>query len=889
MLRTHTAILVPTVSSTLVLDEETSVLLRLNTLLNQSGLHLPTTSTQLHIMPENVHILSSENVAFFSHHARLFVSHKAVQCDFSALCDVLWSHVKRLGTVLDNFLRSSLDEGTRLQETVLNQLTPHVVFLGNVFNILHHIEEPFARREVRSAVNIVQQDVEMAVRVAMKVLRVLDNVIRNMRQNETATIKMFLREAELCLARTELCAASITTRDSVDLSPVLTFLNSDLTWRLSGVGEVLTAAYCEAVCRLIRVILSRKNDFVGVEEVATQLLLHRLADRPPFDWGVFQCLYVFNNTGKLSVGAPTPQYGLLRYMSIVQLCLESLFSSDESWTKALRRLGERALRQLNQKRQMLSFFQVLVLAAVEGMPEADFADDAQLQRRATTTRLIAGDGETRVLHSNFLRILLAHGFTVLHMRHSALSQASVFLLFRAIVEQLFQLPSVESGDMTALTDLLLVPPVMTERIFQLIVDAAAADNKIACEVLAEVRQITKTIYVANTLQCASLLSTKRMPLPLQRLSVFIMGLLFKFFDSEAFLSSTDRFIALESLGRVFAVRAFYVSASNDPNDLEKKHSALRFISKMTDQLLFLARRMTAKEVNSFFENVILPCNSTEELGRKNRQQYALQEAYVRAFASPAVAIVIDEEIMLRHWVDVSIRCITNDLSGALSLAGLEFLSAAFLSRRPLAPLFVPTYVSLMIPLMNSPHHDDPPLFLVRNFAKTVRATCQAVEECDERALATMLDNPNSSLRSFLQSSHAGGKDMPSLGNLRPISCVLLIVSSLFEKVCQLLRHRVRVGVFVFTKEEQYLRFGAYFSALVNLLQCRQRAVLHRVCASVEVVVLEHLNGAAGAQAQWMRHIASLVDSIDGVCKRELVEWLLTLTRKTKSATPAPHL
>ncbi|RNF03873.1 putative phosphoribosylpyrophosphate synthetase [Trypanosoma conorhini] len=869
-------------SATIFIDAEAAAVVQLNTIFRRCGLHVSTASTQLHITPETVYVLSRDDVAVIARLSRVLVTNVSVRCDFSALCGVLWGHAKEVEKVLDKHAQKPLDDEFRPQETASRQLVPHVLLLAHVFHTLRHIEEPFAREEVKEAVHIVQKDVEIVVRLALKVAQAFDFALKNLKRSDTA----YLRALEFCQAAIGVFAAAIATRKTLDVSPLLALFNSDLVWHLSGAGVLATESYCEAVRRLIFAAFARQDDFVGVEQVAVQLLLHRLTNRPPFDWESFRRLYILRDAELPAAAALTPQYGLLRYMSIVQACVEALLLADEPWTKSLRRQTFKTLRQMNKK-QMLSFFQVSLLAALEGMPELDLSEDAELQRRAVVTHLIVEhDTSNTMPPPSFLRILLAHGYTVPHMDHGALKRTSILSLLRAISEQLFQVPLIQSGEANKLTDLTLIPPVLTRPLLQLILDAAAADAETAREVVSELHQITGVVYEANCSQCASLLSARKMPVPLRRISVSTMRLLVMFFESHAILQSTDHSMALESFARVYAVLAFYGSATKNATDMEKE-ATLRMILKVGVQLPALAQMMRAEEINTFFVNVILPCTSMEKLQQKNRQQYALQEAYVRAFASSAVALAMDEMTVLRHWVDTALRCIKNSLSGALSVAGLNFFSAVFLSRRAIAPLFVPTYVALMVPITNSKRYKEPPLLLLHHFAKGVRAICQGVEECDEQLLAGMMQNKNSTLSKFLSEHYGEGKSRPTLDGVRPLSCVLLVVSTLFEKVCLILGNTTTAATS--SRQERIVRFQAYFSALINLLQCRSRTVLHRVCASVEAVVLEHLRGVPRAQLQWMNYITATVDLIEGTGKKELVEWLLKLNEKARIAIPHPRL
>ncbi|KAH9577930.1 hypothetical protein LSM04_000090 [Trypanosoma melophagium] len=869
---------VPVNSVEVVLDAESIAVAQLNALFRRSGLHRSTASTQLHIMPEAVYVLSRDDVAVLSHRAKALVTCEGMQCDFSALCGVLWGHVKDAENVLDKYLQQLTHVEESQRETGMRQLLPYLIVLAQAFHTLRHIEEPFARQEVRDAVNVVQKDVEMVVRMAMKLVRILDNGLTHLRRGDNR----FLYLVELTIGAAELFVATMSKRNMIDVSPVLSFFNSDMAWRLSGVSVISTEGYCNSVCRLIRSIFARQRDFSGVEQVVVQLLIHRLADRPPFDWEKFK--YLLSASGKklVSVEVLTPEYGILRYMSVVQTNLEVLLFSNESWTTLLRRECRRELRGMNDKKKMLSFYQVPLLGILHGMPGVDLCDEAQLLRRASVTHLCNDDN---LFQPNFLRILLAHGFTVPHDNHTPLNHASVLALFRAIAEQFFQISFIQSGNVKKLTDIHLTPPVLTPRVIQIVVQAASSDEKTAKEVLTEIHRITHVIYEANAKQCASLASPTKIPKSLRRISVSIVGLLFNFFQHDEFISTTNHRLALESLTRLYAVRTLYASADTSVS-VEENKRILRLISKMQMRLVAITNLMTASEINTFFNDVILPSSLEKELECKNRQQYALVEAYLRAFASSGVALAMDETIVLRHWVSTSLRCMQNKLSAALAIAALDFFTAVFLSKRAIAPLFVPTYVAVLIPISGSTRYGEPPLFLVRHFAKTVRSACQALEECNEQALERVLKNPHSSLKKLLSEMYSNtDRGIPLIDNVRPMSCLLLIVSTLFDKACILLGYTESIS----SRQDRLFRFQAYFSALINLLRCHSSTVLHRVCASVEAIMLEHLHGVPSVQVQWMKYISSTVDSVQGTSKKEVAEWYLRLTTKLKHTVPLAKL
>lgn len=862
------------VRSNPAVDAETAAVTSLNTLFHKSGLYLSTASTQLHVTPEAVCVIDAQDLYAIARHAHILVTNRDVQCDFSALSSVLWNQVKNVGDRIDVYLHLLESAGHARQSRAALDLQPlHLTLLTHALYILRQIEEPHARQEVRDAVSIVQKDVEMVVRLGKKLLHVLGDAL----DKSGVADNRFLLAAEMALCAVELLAASIASRSAIDVSPLITFFNSEASWRLSGISIEATGSYCGALHRLIRTLFARQNDFDGVERVTAKLLVNRLTTRPPFDWEMFKRIHPPHK------GTVIPQYIVLCNMSTVQLCVRKLLLQNHSYVSALKKNCIRLLQEMSSRKEMLSFYQVPLLAALQGMPEFDLSDDAQLQLRAVETHL--GNNE-QIMQPNFLRILMAYGYTVPHEQHNPLTRGSVLSLFRAVTEQLFQLPMIQSGNVNKMAHTLLQPPVPTLSFIRLVVEASFNDVETASEVLAEMMKVLTTMYEASVAQCELYQTPVRVSKPLRRVLALTMTLLFEFFRFPSFVKAVNHITALEALARIYAIARLYVTAESNATETERK-SAMRLLVRMAAKLVVVSESMKVPEVNTFFVDSLLPRSSMESLTHRNHQQYALLEAYLRAFASGAVVTVMEEETLLKHWVDVSLRCITNRLSGALAVAGLTFLSAVFLSKRAVAPLFVPTYVELMVPTSQPSRYGEPPLYLTRRFAKTVRACCQALEGCDERALEEIIHDQNSSVAKVVRDMFGNDKNLSLLENIRPISSILLVVSSLFDKVCALLGNTA--GPALATTQDRLARFQVYYSALINLLQCRSTAVLHRVCASVEAVMLEQLRGVPSVQAQWIKHIGNIVDSLQGIGKTAVAEWFLVLSERTKKMIPHARL
>nr|CCC94072.1 unnamed protein product [Trypanosoma congolense IL3000] len=859
--------------SAAAVDTEAAALGNLNSLLRRCGLYLSTASTQLHVMPETVCVISPSDVSSLAQNARLLVTHKDVQCDFNALSSVLWGHVKNIDARLDAYLQY-LQKTPDVRKTAAVYLSPrHVSLLAHAVFTLQQFEEPYARHEVRDAVSVVQKDVEMVARLGTKLIRVLRGAL----EGQDGSDVNLLPPTEMALGTVFMFAVSMASRSAIDVSPITTFFNSEITWELSGVSIFANESYCEALYRLISVLFARRSDFDGIERVSAELLVNRLAARPPLNWNTVKRLQSLRNV------ALSPQYVVLRYISAVRHRVLLLLAPEAPIANMLRPYCARILQEFGKRKQMISYYQVTLLGALHGMPEVNLTDDAQLCRRAMETHL--GDDE-QLMRPDFLRLLMAHGHTVAHDEHCALSHGSVISLFRAMCQQLFQAPFFESDNFNDMSDLVLRPPVIALSLIRLVVRASSADVSIASDVLDEMNKLLNLMYKKSLSQCGLAQSPRRVPKPLRRVILGTTTLLFEFFKSRSFIEITNRVASLQALARIVAMWGLYVTSERSTAEAERK-SAMRLLSVMNRKLVAISAGMTVAGVNGFFKDVVLPSGSKESLAQRNHQHYALLEAYLRAFASDAIVIVMNEELLLKQWVDLSLRCIKNPLSGALAIAGLDFLSAVFLSKRAIAPLFVPTYISLMIPTLQSSRYGNPPLFLARHFAKTVRACCQALEECDERALKEIIDDPNSTVSKVVTSVCGNDQGLVSLDNVRPLSSVLLIVSSLFDEVCILLGN---TSIAIPTATQQRLaRFQVYYSALINLLQCRSNTTLHRVCASVEAVMMEQLRGVPSVQAQWIKYIGRTVDSLQGVGKKAVAEWFLMLSEKVKKIAPHAQL
>ncbi|CAD2213015.1 hypothetical protein, conserved [Angomonas deanei] len=385
------------------------------------------------------------------------------------------------------------------------------------------------------------------------------------------------------------------------------------------------------------------------------------------------------------------------------------------------------------------------------------------------------------------------------------------------------------------------------------------------------------------------------------------------------------FRVLQVVAKVFALRVIhekkYILAKGNVSKQERREARI-LLSLLEGQLKYIPTKMSPANVNRVLVQLSVPkClqlfQSYVPLNRSSGHssnwsgdnslpsplQLSLLEAYLKALTPITASFAITRENMLRYWVDVAVPCITQSYSERLAAAGHDFLVSPALSKIAVAPLFIPTYVALFIPVEKAGNrkYPEPSVNLVKHFASYVRSVCGGLEKCNATKLSALLEDTSSEVYTVFslavrsleatantpadRSTKSMGVPLSpdqqrALGKVTPVSAVLLVVSSLFDKLCLL--WSTPVG----SREESQQRFISYFSALTFLLKCEDSYVLHRVSASIEAIMLEHLQDSKNLQRQFLKYIGQSIDGIQGTHKRGVTEWYLSLCGKVQKNTRA---
>lgn len=365
----------------------------------------------------------------------------------------------------------------------------HLVQVFRVTSLLYAFESPSARAEVREARRVAQVDVDVVARLANLLTRLFlceagatpstpvgpGGAVLNVPAAYSTVGHHLFRTTETALSSVMVLLAALTARPGSDARPILRYFHGVDAWRASALGLQVTESYGRAMQALLFALLQRRRDFDNVEEVAGKLLLTRLATRPPYQWSTFRLLYFsVQAVAAKDVGTELDRqgscaYGQLLVFRRIQAALQWCLTSGDNDTaeeaacvKSLRRAvatqvqrewvegpataaagaANKTAAKASVEPRTLSYYQLLVLAAVQGMPEADLTKDGELVRRAERTNL---SSEPAVLTPSFLRLLMACCYTVPTSRdagvpHSLLSTPSTVALYESLSKHVFQVP-----------------------------------------------------------------------------------------------------------------------------------------------------------------------------------------------------------------------------------------------------------------------------------------------------------------------------------------------------------------------------------------------------------------------------------------------------------------
>lgn len=914
------------------LQDPTAVTVQcLNRILEALGVSPAYASTRIHARPQAVHIIYPQDLLLLVRNVSLLVSGEGIHCDYSALSLILWGMLNTLEFQLDKMILDAVPLTDGMRPSAGRDHKP-VLYKGNaafqktlvraglVMTILCAFEESSTPGAVRDKTIPAKEDVELAIRLASKVATLLSDSVTGADGKPATCVTKYdtsshrtvqLLERNLCSVW--LLLSAVTSRPSVDLAPIVSAFNSTRQWSVSGCSVVTTEVYCRSIRYILDSIYARPNEFNNAVDIASQLILKRIADRPPFVWEVARLL-MFNAreyaTAKAYAGAAC--LGMLQLFREVQTNVEACLivsaasehparaSSVQAVRKALVRHFGRLQSNETSDTQLLSYFQLTVLAAVCGMHTVDLTEKAALVNRARRTSLTTNEA---ILDADFLRILLACCYTIptalTEQPHGSLSASSIFALYKSfatfVVQEDVAFSSVLPGRPTAVNPMVLSPSLKLHTLVNLLVRNAVeeADDEVdaltvktASEyhrgLLALVGRTIQKIYAANDALHQQVLlvgqGSDSQSSPLAKTSPVFFAvttlmsvLLFSFFDSEAFLRRVELTTALTGMVQVYALRA----ASPLPGAVrpDAQRQAQEVLLRMQRRLAYIPQRMRTCDIEQVLMHRVAPLSATHVVARSNNLRLSFLEGYLRSLSTSSTAFAISDEVMLAHWIEVTLPALTNPVSAALALAAHDFLVAPFLAQKTISALFVPTYVTVLIPTRSATDegskYGEPPVVLVQRFAAVVRAACQGLQRCDGALLQSMLDDPRSAVSTMVTSN----VHRQALKKITPTSAMLLIVSALFDKLCVLWS-----AASAFISDAQS-RFVAYFSALVNLLRCNDTEVLYRVCASIEAIEVEHLRSSRRLQLEFLKYVEAVVDGVKGNSKKGVAEWFLKLSER----------
>lgn len=998
-------------------------------------------STGIFSRPEAAHIISDRDLRVLAANAVTVFTDDKVDCNREALTHVLWgimrfAEEKVDGVNVDKVFSAATPAGaaaaTPSTAPAINNMTklyyalnPILLRSHNAAVLLRTQEDLIRGRKVTSKVRVMSQDVDLCVRLVRKMNGIfkelatppgaassaataaVSSYFSVRRQMYSVAGHRLFRILDQCISCVTALLTTVVSRPGTDVHAVVRLLNSEDLWETSGYGVVGTASFCNAVQQLGTVLLmERRGDFDNAEEVLATLVLRRIAARPPLDADLQALLfYRADDAGfarlrqarlRASGPAALPRTGhaaawMLMNLHVVQRALESFLTlfpdlspAEVAATQKLRHSVGRQLQvrdddSVARPRRPYSFYELIVVAAVEGMPEADLTDDAALVARARETAVSA---EPEILQPSFLVLLLAAAYATNTsgglVSHAPLADASVLRVYDAVAEHYFQQPLLTAGTpppqpvnqlfadagaglgrfitllinsglqgsvVSSPDDMLTAqaakpaaaslpppPPAAAAPSSSSLSSAAAAAgdpqqdtggtvvNRSAPHVEPH---IVRPLCVAllrriDTTVCEALFravqhydergggrnsggrESSAVPDAVRAIALTAVTQLFRLFRLKEFVRSVGKTAALRVMAHLYAIRIYFpISPLATEAD---KRAATRLIAAMQKQLMSVVFLMRVDRVNGVLVDTILPLSNavaTKGLRAVPRLQQGLFEAYLRAFASTAAGFAAREDLVLEHWINIAMTVLARPLNMGLAIAAHDFFIAPLMASRPLSLLFVPTYVAVFIRGHGgSRRYPVPPLALVQHFSRCSRVVCQGIEKCDDAAVTTFVEaHPELIARVFGEATPAsastsgkGGSAPASssssgvvsedaraaMAKLTPTSAILLVVSALFDELCYLWSERPRDA------KEAQKRFLAYFTSLANLLQCTNTSVLHRVCASIEAIVVEHLRGSGQVQLLFLEQVGKVVDRVRGASKKGVAEWYLKLNERVRT-------
>ncbi|KAG5490607.1 hypothetical protein JKF63_00728 [Porcisia hertigi] len=460
-------------------------------------------SPQIYANPESIHIIAPGDLKFLVSYADVVATHKDLRYDVRAFTGILWGMTQHAERNIDKVLRGAVGTSAAVAEStgagntggapssslspassqtsvyanvskMYLDIYPHLLQVSRVTTLLRAYESPGARAGVRGTRRIAEVDVDVVARLATRLTHLFLGEagerssllssgagMLNVMAAYTNVGHLLFRATEGALSSVTLLLSSLAARPGGDAEPILRYFNDDNAWRASALGLFITESYSTAIQTVLFALFQRRRDFDNVEEVTAKLFLRRLASRPPYRWRTFRLLYfTVQEVGAHDTHAAENQQGSSAYGQLlvfrriqraIQRCLTTHGSSTADELAAVKALRRGVTAQVHRawflpasaggRSQLLSYYELLVFSALQGMPQVNFTEDAELLRRAEQTGLSA---EPEVLTPSFLRLLMACCYTIPPptdgtFAHAPLTTPSTLALYESLSKHVFQI------------------------------------------------------------------------------------------------------------------------------------------------------------------------------------------------------------------------------------------------------------------------------------------------------------------------------------------------------------------------------------------------------------------------------------------------------------------
>lgn len=655
-------------------------------------------------------------------------------------------------------------------------------------------------------------------------------------------------------------------------------MNAHSALASSGFTLFLQEAYIHTVVTLVKLLLSApmfRQHFDNIMDVCAQLLVNRVMQRP-----------TLSKSGTTSNTCPTPRHGALYIASFLRrtLCPENLFGSvirDED-RDSLKMAVRKRLEEIGAEKT--SFFQWIGHAVILGAcPLGLTLDPEALSRRAKDLNFST---EAELQRPSFLQVIST---IVLHFSgaEKCLSPEALLVMLGAIIDELLQgqagVESLQPSLCRFVSPALLLRPIK---------DRCIADPNFLHDVLQKVREVGERSFRLVAHSSTKAANTDHVPPLFVSFGHDMFSALSPVLYATAVeqLSSTLAFQTSLALSWLMPFLMIYALTITDKNRAKEEAKRLVGVENFITQL---AARFEAEDATQFVAETAAVASDSNMV--RNRVHCSRLQGMMVSLRSPQLCTKIPKDILLREWPAIVLPCFKDSNRPPLTLMDLahDVLIAPVLAKIPCSLLFIPTYVALFAPLnASSKSYQRPHMLVARKVGAKVRLVAESVEQMDHTRWTMLVERLTSSstprkeevgfladeeravqaVQELLRSScpEAGGS---FLKDLHPLSAVLLIVQGVFDNIRPFYDSSTSSPL---TKEAED-RKASYLSGLLNLLQCSSPLVTSRVCACVELIVLDLAGKSPAEQTRILKFASRVVQSTSNFSiKKPLGEWLLRL-------------